>query len=42
MAQDNDKLVITPHADGVARLAFSPDGRYVAFSPVQREEPHAR
>ncbi|GAA5991557.1 hypothetical protein JCM10908_005761 [Rhodotorula pacifica] len=32
MAQDNNKLVITPHADGVARLAFSPDGRYLYTS----------
>ncbi|GAA5860215.1 hypothetical protein JCM3774_000346 [Rhodotorula dairenensis] len=32
MAQDTDKLVITPHADGVARLAFSPDGRYLYTS----------
>lgn len=41
MAQDSDKLVITPHADGIARLAFSPDGRYVLLSVVE-EEPHAR
>ncbi|KWU42267.1 hypothetical protein RHOSPDRAFT_36216 [Rhodotorula sp. JG-1b] len=32
MAQDSDKLVITPHADGIARLAFSPDGRYLYTS----------
>lgn len=41
MAQDSDKLVITPHADGVARLAFSPDGRYVAF-PLATEKSRTR
>ncbi|BGP13072.1 DNA polymerase alpha accessory factor Mcl1 [Rhodosporidiobolus nylandii] len=29
MASDSNKLVISPHAEGQARLAFSPDGRFL-------------
>ncbi|GAA5937684.1 hypothetical protein JCM3775_002099 [Rhodotorula graminis] len=29
MAADPSKLVISPHADGLARLTFSPDGHYL-------------
>ncbi|GAA5978941.1 hypothetical protein JCM5350_004184 [Sporobolomyces pararoseus] len=29
MATDANKIVVTPHADGLARLAFSPDGHYL-------------
>ncbi|GAA5856457.1 hypothetical protein JCM8547_008753 [Rhodosporidiobolus lusitaniae] len=29
MASERNKLVISPHAEGIARLTFSPDGRYL-------------
>ncbi|GAA6007939.1 hypothetical protein JCM11491_006549 [Sporobolomyces phaffii] len=29
MAADANKFVVTPHADGIARLTFSPDGHYL-------------
>ncbi|GAA6064056.1 hypothetical protein JCM10212_006792 [Sporobolomyces blumeae] len=29
MAGEADKFVVSPHADGISRLTFSPDGRYL-------------